>query len=151
MLKREDIRIRDPFILAENGIYYMYGTTDLEGGSLRARNTFSVYTSTDLENFSEPKVVVDGEKLGFWGTFDFWAPEVYKYNGRYYLFGSCKAEGKHRATQIFVCDTPDGDYVPVSAAARTPEDLGVSGRHPLYRKRYAIHGLLPRMDAGSKR
>ena len=30
MRKREDIRIRDPFILSENGIYYMYGTTDLE-------------------------------------------------------------------------------------------------------------------------
>ena len=59
MRKREDIRIRDPFILPENGIYYMYGTTDLEDGSLRARNTFSVYVSVDLENFSEPKTVVD--------------------------------------------------------------------------------------------
>lgn len=122
MYKREEIRIRDPFILPENGIYYMYGTTDLENGSLRARNTFSVYTSTDLENFSEPKVVVDAAKLGFWGTYDFWAPEVHKYNGRYYLFGSCKAEGMHRATQIFVCDTPDGDYVPLSDTARTPAD-----------------------------
>ena len=89
MRKREDIRIRDPFILPENGIYYMYGTTDLEDGSLRARNTFAVYTSTDLENFSEPKVVVDASKVGFWGAYDFWAPEVHKYNGRYYLFGSC--------------------------------------------------------------
>lgn len=40
MLKREEIRIRDPFILpdAEKGCYYMYGTTDLEDGSLHAPN-----------------------------------------------------------------------------------------------------------------
>jgi GH43 family beta-xylosidase len=122
MLKREDIRIRDPFILPENGIYYMYGTTDLEDGSLRARNTFAVYTSTDLENFSEPKVVVDAATLDFWGSYDFWAPEVHKYNGRYYLFGSCKAQDMHRATQIFVCDTPDGEFIPLADTARTPAD-----------------------------
>ena len=124
MMKREEIRIRDPFILpdAVKGCYYMYGPTDLEEGSLRAGHTFSVYVTEDLETFSEPKVVVDAEKLGFWGQFDFWAPEVYYYHGRYYLFGSCKAEGMHRATQIFVCDTPDGEFVPLADMARTPMD-----------------------------
>ena len=45
MPKREEIRIRDPFILTdkENGCYYMYGTTALECGTLAAKNTFSVY------------------------------------------------------------------------------------------------------------
>ena len=124
MKKRSEIRIRDPFILTdkENGCYYMYGTTDLEVGSLAARRTFSVYKTTDLETFEEPKIVVDGEKLGFWGTHDYWAPEVHKYNGKYYLFGSVNAEGKCRATQIFVCDTPDGEFVPLSDEARTPTE-----------------------------
>ena len=27
MLKREDIRVRDPFIVFEDGVYYMYATT----------------------------------------------------------------------------------------------------------------------------
>ena len=37
MLKRSDIRIRDPFIITdkENKCYYMYGTTALVDGSLR--------------------------------------------------------------------------------------------------------------------
>jgi hypothetical protein len=39
---------------------------------------------------------------------------VHFYNGKYYLFGSCIAEGKCRCTQIFVCDTPDGEFVPLS-------------------------------------
>lgn len=124
MLKREEIRIRDPFILTdtENGCYYMYGTTALEAGTLAAKNTFSVYKTRDLENFEEPKVIFDGAACSFWADKDFWAPEVHKYKGNYYLFGSCKAEGKHRATQIFVCDTPDGNFVPLSDSPATPSD-----------------------------
>ncbi len=124
MIKRQDLRIRDPFILTdfENKCYYMYGTTDLEDHCLQARNTFSVFKSYDLENFEDGKVVVDGTKLGFWADRDFWAPEVHFYNGKYYLFGSCIAEGKCRCTQIFVCDTPSGEFVPLADTARTPED-----------------------------
>ena len=122
MLKREKIRIRDPFILTdkENGCYYMYGTTALGVGTLAAGNTFSVYKTYDLENFEEPKVIFDGSEIGFWADRDFWAPEVHKYNGKYYLFGSCKAKNRCRATQIFVCDTPDGRFVPVSDKPITP-------------------------------
>ena len=122
--KREEIRIRDPFILTdhENGCYYMYGTTALESGSLRAGCTFSVYKSYDLEEFEGPKIIFDGGKAGFWADRDFWAPEVHKWGGRYYLFGSCKAEGKCRATQILVCDTPDGEYLPISDKPITPKE-----------------------------
>ena len=123
MQKREEIRIRDPFILTdrEAGCYYMYGTTDLEEGTLHAEPRFSVYKSYDLESFEEPKVIFDGKEQGFWATRDFWAAEVHKYNGRYYLFGSCKAEGKCRTTEIFVSDTPDGRFVPVSEKRITPK------------------------------
>ena len=123
MLKKEDIRIRDPFILTdkENGCYYMYGTTALMSGSYDTKTTFSVYKTTDLENFEEPKVIFDGSAIGFWGTNNYWAPEVHKYNGKYYLFGSFKDEGKCRATQILVCDTPNGTFKPVSNAPATPE------------------------------
>ena len=124
MLKREQIRIRDPFVLPdrERGCYFLYGTTALESGSIKANDSFSVYRSTDLEHFEEPKVIFRGSDIGFWADRDFWAPEVHFYHGKYYLFGSCKAEGKCRATQIFVCDTPDGTFVPVSKSPVTPFD-----------------------------
>ena len=124
MIKREEIRIRDPFIYTdfENNCYYMYGTTDLVRNTVYARNTFSVYRSTDLENFEEPKIIFDGGKCGFWADRDFWAPELHKYNGKYYLFGSCKSNNKHRATHIFVCDTPDGKFVPLTEDPITPSD-----------------------------
>ena len=124
MLKREEIRIRDPFIYTdtENCCYYMYGTTALEAGSGNAKNTFSVYRSLDLENFEEPKTVVDGSKVKLWADKDFWAPEVHKYKGKYYLFGSCRTEGKCRGTHIFVCDTPDGEFLPLTEYPITPID-----------------------------
>lgn len=124
MLRIEDIRIRDPFILTdcENGCYYMYGTTALIDGSIAAKNTFSVYRSRDLVHFEEPKVVFDGARNNYWATRDYWAPEVHVYNGKYYLFGTGYAEGKCRGTNIFVCDTPDGDFRPLSDHAITPLD-----------------------------
>ena len=84
MIKREDIRIRDPFIITdkENGCYYMYGTTALAENTLSAKNTFSVYKTYDLENFEAPKVIFDGTKYGFWADRDFWAPEVHRYGGK---------------------------------------------------------------------
>ena len=122
-MRKNEIRIRDPFILTdhESGCYYMYGTTALECGGLHAGCTFSVYKSLDLENFEGPKIIFDGDKIDFWADRDFWAPEVHKWEGKYYLFGSCKAEGKCRATHIFVSDTPDGEYLPVSDKPITPE------------------------------
>ena len=123
-MKREDIRIRDPFVYADEktGWYYMYGTTALEEGSISSKNSFSVYKSRDLENFDEGKKIFDGDEQPFWGTYDFWAAEMHEFGGKYYLFGSVKAEGRHRATHIFVCDTPDGKFTPVSTEPATPID-----------------------------
>ena len=46
MLKKDDIRIRDPFVFPdeEKKLYYVYGTTELKEG-LSAGNKFSVYIS----------------------------------------------------------------------------------------------------------
>ncbi|MBQ8409598.1 MAG: family 43 glycosylhydrolase [Clostridia bacterium] len=123
MLTREQIRIRDPFILTdkERECYYMYGTTALEADSLRAGNTFLVYKTHDLEHFEEPREIFHGGKCGFWADRDYWAPEIHLWRGKYYLFGSFKAENRCRATQILVCDTPDGEFVPLTDRPATPE------------------------------
>ncbi|MBQ7642963.1 MAG: family 43 glycosylhydrolase [Clostridia bacterium] len=114
VVKREDIRIRDPFILTDNGKYYMYGSF--------GDTAFSVYVSTDLQNFEGPFTVFEGGKDKFWADRDFWAPEVHKYNGKFYLFGSLKSETRHRGTQIFVSDSPLGEFKPISDFPQTPEE-----------------------------
>ncbi len=124
-MKRSEINIRDPFILTHNGKYYMYGT--------RAKNTwervpiytqgFDVYVSDDLENWSEPKPIFEYYD-GFWGEMQFWAPEVHKYNGKFYMLASFIADGYERGTAIFVCDTPDGTFKEHSQGAVTPKEWG---------------------------
>jgi len=51
-MKREEINIRDPFVLTRNGQYYLYGTrgTTCWGPA----DGFDVYVSRDLENWDGP-------------------------------------------------------------------------------------------------
>ena len=115
MIKRQDLRIRDPYVFVDknNSCYYLYGSINLEN-SYKTSPTFWVYKSYDLESFEEPKKIFDGQKIGFWADQDYWAPELHEYNGKYYLFASFKAEGKRRACQILVGDKPDGEFSPLS-------------------------------------
>ena len=123
MKKREDIRIRDPFILADKKTqtYYMYGTTDLEKDSYASYPRFSVFVSKDLETFDGPFVVFDGKCEGFWATYDYWAAEVWQYDEKYYLFGSFKAKDRCRATHILESDHPLGPFKTCSQVPQTPE------------------------------
>ena len=113
MLKRSGIRIRDPFILFDDGVYYMYATS--------GDRTLSYYFSRDLENWDEGGVVFEIPK-NFWAYKDVWAGEVHKYNGKYYLFVSLLGKNGLRGTQIAVSDTPYGKFVPVIDRAVTPLD-----------------------------
>jgi beta-xylosidase len=78
-----DVKLGDPFVLydKQSDMYYMYGT----GG---VTNGFVVYSSSDLVNWENKSVVYTSKQDRSWGTKDFWAPEVYQYNDRYYMFYS---------------------------------------------------------------
>ena len=122
-MKLNEINIRDPFIVPENGRYYMYGTRGK--GCWESRKTpgmgFDVYISEDLETWSDPISVFE-QSDDFWGTHNFWAPEVHKYNGKFYMFASFKNAERNRGTQILVSDTPDGKFTPITEYPVTPEE-----------------------------
>ena len=80
MIHTSDIRIRDPFILAENGTYFLYAQGANRGGS--GLSGVEVYTSRDLKNWDAPRTVMVAPE----GVTDVWAPEVHCHNGAYYLF-----------------------------------------------------------------
>ncbi len=91
----------DPYILNHEGTYYLYGT----GGKKGIR----VYKSNDLANWSEAAGVKDGYALDstdVWGNHSFWAPEVYRLNGKFYMFYSVMT---HLA--IAESDSPLGPFV----------------------------------------
>ncbi len=123
-MKKEDFRIRDPFVLTDpiTKKYYLYGTTDMYPGGISTSAVFSVYTSDDLEIFQGPYPVFEGGQCNFWSPRDYWAAEVHFYKGKYYLFGNFKADGKCRATHILAADSPMGPFGPISEKPQTPED-----------------------------
>lgn len=90
----------DPYILKENGTYYLYATTATYGG-------FLVSSSTDLVNWHS--LGFCAKKGDIYGNSDFWAPEVYKYQGKYYLLYSTD---EHIA--LAVSDSPAGPFVKTS-------------------------------------
>lgn len=122
MLKRQDIRIRDPFIVAdaEQGMYYMYGTTDDNTWSGPGTG-FDAYRSRDLEQWEGPFEAFKPEQ-GFWADRHFWAPEVYAYRDAYYMFASFKAEDKCRGTQVLRAESPLGPFRPLTDRPVTPLD-----------------------------
>ncbi|MEN8255283.1 MAG: glycoside hydrolase family 43 protein, partial [Verrucomicrobiota bacterium] len=120
---RDEIKIRDPFILPlkEEGKYYLYGTTDKHPWSGSPGVGFNTYTSEDLADWDGPFEVFTPPE-GFWGKYNFWAPEVHLHKGRYYMFASFKADGVSRGTQILVADSPLGPFVPHSDGPVTPKE-----------------------------
>ncbi len=118
-ISREEIAIRDPFILPvkEEGVYYMYGTNPAPG-----TKPFLCYRSKDLETWEGP-LPVFAPPEGFWAQRDFWAPEVHRWEGRYYMFATFARENNAaRATHICAADSPRGPFVPIGDAPQTPTD-----------------------------
>ena len=61
-MKNQEINIRDPFVLTENGKYHLIGTRGKDFG--RQTGGFDVYVGTDLETWSDPIPVFDSGKYG---------------------------------------------------------------------------------------
>ncbi len=119
---RRDIQIRDPFVLPvpEESRYYLYGTTDRNPWNAPGEG-FDAYVAADLDEWEGPIPVFRRDER-FWGTHDFWAPEVHRYRGRYYMFATFIAEGRKRGTQILSSDVPLGPFVPVTDGPATPPE-----------------------------
>lgn len=118
-MKLSDINIRDPFVLNDGGKYYLYGTRAADFGS--KVGGFDVYISDDLVNFSQPIQCFDSEKAGFNRAVN-WAPEVHKYNGKYYMFATFTKENGLRGVYILCADNPLGEFRPHSDGAVTPDE-----------------------------
>lgn len=111
------VKFGDPYVLHTKDKYYMYGT----GGV--ARNGFAAYSSTDLVHWNdEGQVFYAGNRNGWsdsTAAWDgaYWAPEVYEYNGKYYMFYS--AQWKHNPGKelenfrigVAVADSPTGPFI----------------------------------------
>ncbi|SEM64557.1 Glycosyl hydrolases family 43 [Mucilaginibacter gossypiicola] len=73
---KEPISLADPTIFLDGGTYYLYGTGRADG--------FAVYTSTDLKSWhlQSRNALLKGDS---YGTKGFWAPQVFKHKGKYFM------------------------------------------------------------------
>ena len=117
MKTANEINIRDPFVLFENGKYYLFGTRAASFGI--KTGGFDVYVSEDMEHWSEPIECFNSEKYNLNREVN-WAPEVHRYNGAYYMLATFTNENGLRGTYILKADSPTGPFKPHSNGAVTP-------------------------------
>lgn len=118
-MRLTDINIRDPFVFAKDGKYYLYGTRAADFG--KKTGGFDVYVSDNLTTWSAPIPCFDSEKYGL-NTEVNWAPEVHEYKGSYYMFATFTQGNGLRGTYILKADRLAGPFVPHSIGAVTPRE-----------------------------
>ena len=110
----DDFSIRDPFVLLDGGLYYMYGTcaTDKPG--------YGCFVSEDLKHWAGPFNVFTADD-GFDGADNFWAPECHRYGGAYYLFATYRSRTTgRRGVSVFRAASPMGPFSEISDGHVTP-------------------------------
>ena len=117
-MKRQEINIRDPYILVYGGKYYLYGTRSATAWG--PADGFDCYVSEDLEDFEGP-IEIFHRPEGFFADRNYWAPECYAHNGAFYLVTTLGAEDRPMGIYVLKSDSPTGPFAPYSGRL-TPED-----------------------------
>lgn len=109
ILESSILKLRDPCVIKADGVYYMFGTG------------WSGYKSETLDGKWESLGCVVEWPEDTDG--DCWAPEVYEYNGAYYMFTTYRSkETGYRGCAIFRADNVAGKYKLHSNGHVTPKD-----------------------------
>ena len=104
------VKFGDPYILkASDNRYYMIGTGGVKDG-------FKMYSSADLKEWKDEGRIYQGNTSTSWDIANFWAPELYEYQEKFYLLFS--ADWRENATNelenfrigVAVSDVPTGPY-----------------------------------------
>lgn len=117
MLKREQINIRDPFVLVNEDRYYLYGT--------RSATTWGeafgldCYVSDNLEDWDEP-IEIYSRCPDSPYVCCYWAPECYRIEKKFHLITTLGKAGNRTGIFALHADTPTGPFR--DEIRLTPED-----------------------------
>ena len=104
----KSINLPDPYVIEEDGVYYIYGTTDRT-----AARTVDCYSTTDFNHFTHHYDVFKRD-AGCWsGTATgIFAPEVMKFGDLFYMYYSVDhKESGRRYIDVVVSESPTGPFV----------------------------------------
>ena len=106
----DKLPLPDPQIYEENGVYYITGTSD------RNNDVIDIYSTKDFITFEEHYEVYNPANYDGWEKDknpDIYAPEIYCFDGVYYLYYSAAYGGNNRANSVLKADNPVGPYEPI--------------------------------------
>jgi hypothetical protein len=123
-LQLADMRIRDPFILADasSQTYFLYAQCGNRQNNDGLGLGVEAYRSKDLAHWSEPELVFERPLTGFWGGVDIWAPEVHRFGDRCFMFVTFPGREHGRGTQVLRASRPEGPFTLLGDLANTPPD-----------------------------
>ena len=106
----KDVPLPDPYVYVENGTYYIVGTSD------RNPDVVDCYVTTDFVNYELHKEIYNPVLYEGWEDRKealVFAPEIYCFDGVYYMYYSAKDETLVRRCSVVVADNPLGPYKPL--------------------------------------
>ena len=103
------VPLADPHVYVENGKYYIVGTSD------RDNNVIDCYVTEDFVNYTRHLAIYDPANFEGWEAEKaaIYAPELYCFDGVYYMYYSAIDGDGIRRNSVVVADTPLGPYRPL--------------------------------------
>ena len=132
-LATEEIRVRDPFVVAEGDTYFLYAAKPRPSDA-----GVDVLESRDLRRWTARKPAMTADPS--LGCIKVWAPEVHRYRNKWYLLATltrrnecqkvepmpksgCKlGQIQPRGMWVYVADSPRGPFRPVTNRCLTPPE-----------------------------
>ena len=106
----KSVPLADPHVYVENGKYYITGTTD------RDNSVIDCYVTEDFVTYKRHLAIYDTAAFDGWEDDEdpeVFAPEVYCFDGVYYMYYSAKDKDGIRRNSVVVADSPAGPYRPL--------------------------------------
>lgn len=105
----KDVPLPDPHVYFEDDTYYIVGTSDRDNGVIDA------YSTKDFVNYQRHLGIYNPSAFEGWEAADaeIYAPEIYCFEGVYYMYYSANDESGIRRNSVVVADSPLGPYRPL--------------------------------------
>ena len=106
----DKVPLPDPHVFVEDGTYYIVGTSDRSGCKV-----VDCYYTTDFVTFNRSYGIYNPSSFAGWENSnpEIYAPEMYCFDGVYYLYYSAKNENGVRENSVVQADNPLGPYEPI--------------------------------------
>ena len=106
----DKLPLPDPHIFVEDGKYYIVGTSDRSGCQV-----IDCYVTTDFVNYKKEFGIYNPKLYNGWEANEpiIYAPEMYCFDGVYYLHYSAVNENGRRYNSVVQADNPLGPYSPI--------------------------------------